>query len=92
MKILEQLNIDSEELEARVAFIPGFKLYGHCGGIFGRDRSSNMESIIIDIEEDFITIKDKDNRTNCGTVKSWLELLNNSNRACRELRFENKEY
>jgi len=88
--VLKQKEVEGEEAEAKMAFRPGMKLYGYCGGIFGRD-SYDIKTIF-EIHPKQIQVINSEGLYQTGNVSSWVKLLEDSNESLQWETYEDKCY
>lgn len=86
MKYVLNQKEGTEEYQAMMAIRPGMKLYGFCGGLFGRD--SYGEKTILEVHEDHVVVTEDGftmpSRKIDGDPYSWVGLIEDSNRALKE--------
>jgi hypothetical protein len=68
----------AKEKRASEAFKVGMTLYGHCDGVFGED--SLDDKVIVEILGNYLEVRCEDGRIREGLVKSWIDLLEASNK------------
>ena len=71
-------------LEQRVkdSLKPGMYLYGYCGGVFGRESYGDKK--ILSIGDEHITVEELGIVKHSTPIKSWQQLVTNSNTALDE--------
>ena len=95
--ILKQKGYSDEEACAKAAIQPGMTLYGYCGGRFGRD--SYGDKVVIEVRTDSVVVEDfsyscekeKGLIIKSFPIYSWVDLINESNRALEEAEAGEKE-
>ena len=92
--ILKQKGIKNEDILAKNALFVGMKLYGYCGGLFGRDSYGEKE--IVEIHENYLVVKyDNHMYTTSfaidGKIHTWAGLIEDSNSALEEMEQEDEE-
>ena len=80
--ILKQKGMHDDEVRSRLQIQPGLKLYGFCGGLFGRD--SWGEKTVVAVRDNRIDFLEYDelgtSREVDGDIYTWAGLIKDSNR------------
>jgi hypothetical protein len=83
MKHILKQKEDTEEYQAMSAIKPGMKLYGYCGGLFGRD--SHGEKTVVDVHKDHLIVTENGHtivsKYITGNTFSYVQLIKDSNEA-----------
>jgi len=88
-KLKQRKDVDPEQFESRDSIKPGMILYGYCEGRFGRD--SYGEKKVLEVHEDHVVVMEDGHVLTSFTINDWTSLVESSNGALEEERYQNRE-